>query len=82
VAELRIAIEGGENRWSVCHGVEVGSGSVRRGNARGEAAMLNRLMEEEGITPSPPPPRVGQFGHMGCAGRLGQKAEKNSFKIK
>jgi hypothetical protein len=48
VSELRRGIEGGVDSWLVHHGTMVGDGSAQHGCARGEAAALGWLREEEG----------------------------------
>jgi hypothetical protein len=83
MVKLWRGIEGGVDRWSVCHGTEVGGGSVRCGGMRGEAGALNPLGEEEGLCP--PGWLVGLHGlhrPTGRLGQLGQKPGKNSFEFK
>jgi hypothetical protein len=82
VAELRRGIEGGVYYWSVHHGAEVGSGSVRGSGARREAEALGRLREEEGRPPPLLGGLVGPHGLCRPTGQLGQKPGKNSFKFK
>jgi hypothetical protein len=55
VVELRRGTKGTVNRWLAHHVAEVGGGSARRDGARGEAAALSQLKEEEGCRPPPPP---------------------------
>jgi hypothetical protein len=62
LAELRWGIEGGVDRSSAHHGLEVGGEPMWHGVADGEAAVLSQLEEEEGCRPRLDGPR-GPLSH-------------------